>query len=303
MFACLFSYIVMDELLDQFINYIRIERGLADNTVASYSRDLVRFSSFLKDRNIPPVDVSQGQITAYVQLLGKKLAARSVARNISALKTFYRFLVSEGRIKDSPARLLEAPRTPLRLPGVLSRDEIEQLLAQPDTNKASGKRDLAMLESLYATGLRVSELINLKISNVNLEAGYIVTLGKGSKERAVPIGEKAIEAIKDYFTNGRHEFAKARTSPYLFLNSRCRPLTRQGFWKIVKKYGAKTGISKKIYPHSIRHSFATHLLEAGADLRVVQIMLGHEDISTTQIYTHVSREQLKKIHEKHHPRP
>lgn len=293
----------MDELLDQFINYIRIERGLADNTVASYSRDLVRFSSFLKDRHVSPLEVSQEQIAEFVQLLGKKLTARSVARNISALKTFFRFLVSEGRIEDSPARLLETPRTPLRLPGVLSRDEIEKLLAQPDTNKASGKRDLAMLESLYATGLRASELVNLKISSVNLEAGYIVTLGKGSKERAVPIGEKAIEAIKNYIVNGRHEFAKARPSPYLFLNSRCRPLTRQGFWKIVKKYGAKTGISKKIYPHSIRHSFATHLLEAGADLRVVQIMLGHEDISTTQIYTHVSREQLKKVHEKHHPRP
>lgn len=293
----------MDELLDQFINYIRIERGLADNTVASYSRDLVRFSSFLKNRHVSPLEVSQEQIAEFVQLLGKKLTARSVARNISALKTFFRFLVSEGRIEDSPARLLETPRTPLRLPGVLSRDEIEKLLAQPDTNKASGKRDLAMLESLYATGLRASELVNLKISSVNLEAGYIVTLGKGSKERAVPIGEKAIEAIKNYIVNGRHEFAKARPSPYLFLNSRCRPLTRQGFWKIVKKYGAKTGISKKIYPHSIRHSFATHLLEAGADLRVVQIMLGHEDISTTQIYTHVSREQLKKVHEKHHPRP
>lgn len=293
----------MDELLDQFINYLRIERGLADNTVESYSRDLVRFSKFLVDRQIPLLKVSRDQIEQYVERLGKRLKARSVARNTSAIKTFFRFLVAEGRIEDNPARLLEIPRTPLKLPWVLTREEIERLLSQPDAGKPIGKRDRAMLESLYATGLRVSELVGLKLSNVNLEAGYVRTLGKGSKERVVPIGEKAVEAIKDYISDGRQVFAKGKHSAYLFLNSKCCPLSRQGFWKMVKKYGDRAGISKKISPHSIRHSFATHLLGAGADLRSVQVMLGHEDISTTQIYTHVSRNQLKKVHEKYHPRP
>ena len=293
----------MDKLLDQFIDYLRIERGLATHSVEAYSRDLTRFSIFLKDRKISPLKVSFDQISQYISLLGKKLATRSVARNISAIKTFFRFLVSEGKIQDNPARLLEAPRTTLRLPGVLTFQEVEQLLNQPETAKPMGKRNRAMLETLYATGLRVSELVNLKISNINLEAGYLRTLGKGSKERMVPMGDKAMDAIKDYISQGRYHFTKGKNSPYLFLTSSCRPLSRQGFWKMIKKYGNQAGIRKEISPHSIRHSFATHLLEAGADLRSVQVMLGHEDISTTQIYTHVSRTQLKKIHEKYHPRP
>lgn len=293
----------MDRLLDHFINYLRIERGLAKNTVESYSRDLLRFSKFLEDQGVSPLGVSRDQIAQYITLLGKDLAARSVARNISAIKSFFRFLVSEGRIEDNPARLIETPRTSLRLPEVLTQEEIERLLAQPNENVSRGRRDRAMLECLYATGLRVSELVNLKISNVNLEAGYLRTLGKGSKERLVPIGDTALEAIKDYLSDGRPDFTKGRISPYVFLSSRCHPLSRQGFWKIIKKYGLKAGIKKRISPHSIRHSFATHLIGAGADLRSVQVMLGHEDISTTQIYTHVSREHLKKAHEKYHPRP
>lgn len=293
----------MNRLLDQFINYLRIERGLAKNTVESYSRDLLRFSKFLEDQGVSPLGVSRDQIAQYITLLGKDLAARSVARNISAIKSFFRFLVSEGRIEDNPARLIETPRTSLRLPEVLTQEEIERLLAQPNENVSRGRRDRAMLECLYATGLRVSELVNLKISDVNLEAGYLRTLGKGSKERLVPIGDTALEAIKDYLSDGRPDFTKGRISPYVFLSSRCHPLSRQGFWKIIKKYGLKAGIKKRISPHSIRHSFATHLIGAGADLRSVQVMLGHEDISTTQIYTHVSREHLKKVHEKYHPRP
>lgn len=293
----------MDKLLDQFIDYLRIERGLANNSVRAYSRDLVRFSIFLKGRNISPLSVSFEQITQYVSLLGKKLSTRSVARNISAIKTFFRFLAAEGKIEDNPARLLETPRAAFRLPGVLSLEEVERLLNQPDTTRPMGKRNRAMLEILYATGLRVSELVNLKISNINLEAGYLRTLGKGSKERIVPMGDKAMDALKDYISLGRNHFAKGKDSPYLFLSSSCRPLSRQGFWKMIKKYGTRAGISKKISPHSIRHSFATHLLEAGADLRSVQVMLGHEDISTTQIYTHVSKAQLKKVHEAYHPRP
>lgn len=293
----------MDNLLDQFINYLKVERGLANNTVEAYSRDLIRFSQFLRSQNLSPLKISQDQITQFVNMLGRRLSGRTVSRNISVIKTFFRFLVSEGKIERNPARLLETPRTSLRLPGVLSQGEVEQLLAQPDVDSPRGQRDRAMLESLYATGLRVSELVGLKISNINLEAGYVRTLGKGSKERFIPMGEKAIEAIKDYLSSGRFQMTKGGNSPYLFLNSSGRPMTRQGFWKIIKKYGAKAGIKKKITPHSIRHSFATHLLEAGADLRSVQVMLGHADISTTQIYTHVTRERLKEIHEKYHPRP
>jgi integrase/recombinase XerD len=293
----------MNDLLDQFINYLRIERGLANNTIASYSRDLLRFSKFIEDQGASPLRVSRDQVSQYIQNFGKDMSARSVARNISAIKSFFRYLVAEGRVEDNPARLIETPRASMRLPQVLSRDEIESLLAQPDENVPRGKRDRAMLECLYATGLRVTELINLKISDINLESGYLRTLGKGSKERMVPIGDTAMEAIKDYLSEGRPNLTKAKVSPYLFLSSRCKPLSRQGFWKIIKKYGLRAGIKKKISPHSIRHSFATHLIGAGADLRSVQVMLGHEDISTTQIYTHISREHLKDVHEKYHPRP
>ncbi len=293
----------MDNILDQFINYLKVERGLANNTVEAYNRDLIRFSQFLRSQNLSPLEISRDQITQYVSMLGRRLSARSVSRNLSAIKTFFRFLVSEGKIEKNPARLLETPRTSLRLPGVLSQGEVEQLLAQPGVDSPRGQRDRAMLESLYAAGLRVSELVGLKISNINLETGYVRTLGKGSKERFIPMGEKAIEAIKDYLSSGRLRLTKGGNSPYLFLNSSGRPMPRQGFWKIIKKYGAKAGINKKITPHSIRHSFATHLLDAGADLRSVQVMLGHADISTTQIYTHVTRERLKEVHEKYHPRP
>ncbi|MCP4683072.1 MAG: site-specific tyrosine recombinase XerD [Desulfobacterales bacterium] len=293
----------MYDLADQFINYLRVERGLAENTIEAYSRDLLRFFRFLEKNNLAPSDVSQDQTRQYTRTLAKTLSPTSVARNISAIKTFFRFLVSEGRIKSNPARLVESPKLPLRLPEVISQEETERLLAQPDTANAIGLRDGAMLETLYATGLRVTELINLKMSNINLEAGYVRTLGKGSKERIVPMGDKAMTAIKEYLSNGRPRLSKKGISPYLFLNSRGQNLSRQGFWKIIKKYGIKAGIKKKITPHGIRHAFATHLLDAGADLRSVQVMLGHADISTTQIYTHVSRERLKKIHEKYHPRP
>jgi len=293
----------MDHLIDQFLNQLRIERGLANNTVVSYSRDLFQFCQFLAAEDTALQKVTQAQIVQYIKALGERLTARSVARNISAIKTFFRFLISEGKIGSNPARLLEAPRIPHRLPDFLSQEEVERLLAQPDPLRAAGQRDRAMLETLYATGLRASELVQLKISNINSEAGYLRTLGKGSKERAIPMGARSLEAIKSYLSSGRLRLAKGNNSPYLFLNSRGGPMSRQGFWKIIKKYGAKAGIRKKITPHSIRHSFATHLLGAGADLRSVQVMLGHSDISTTQIYTHVTRKRLKEIHERYHPRP
>lgn len=293
----------MDSLLDRFISYLRIERGLAHNTVAAYSRDLMKFSQFLVARDTSPLKVDRDQIEQYAKTLGQRMSARSVARNISAIKTFFRFLVSGGNIESSPARLLESPRRLQRLPGILSQEEVEHLLSQPDAVSARGQRDRAMLEIIYATGLRVSELVNMKISNINLEAGYVRTFGKGSKERAVPVGGRALDATRIYLSYGRPQLTKGRTSSFLFLNPSGRGMSRQGFWKIIKKYGMKAGIKKGITPHSLRHSFATHLLEAGADLRSVQIMLGHEDISTTQIYTHVTRERLKKIHETCHPRP
>jgi integrase/recombinase XerD len=294
---------LMDNLADQFINYLRVERGLAHNTIQSYSRDLNRFFQYLEERALSPLRLSRDQIMDYVALMGRGLSARSVARNISTIKTFFRFLAAEGIIKNNPARLLETPRLARRLPKILNQGEVERLISQPDSSRTRGQRDRAMLEILYATGLRVSELVGLKVLNVNLEAGYVRTLGKGSKERAVPIGEKAGKAVKQYLTNGRLQLAKHTNSPYLFLNSRGHPLTRQGFWKIIKKYGREAAISKTITPHGIRHSFASHLLEAGADLRSVQVMLGHADIATTQIYTHVTRERLKELHEKCHPRP
>ena len=292
-----------DLLADQFIHHLRVERGLADNTVQSYSRDLTRFLQFLGKRNRSPIDATQNDIMDYMTALNGAMAIRSAARHLSALKMFFRFLVSDGIIKRNPARLINTPKLPQRLPHVLSRQEVDRLMAQPDMSKKIGQRDKAMLELLYATGLRVSELIGLKISNINLDAGFVRTWGKGSKERLVPMGKKAMEALKAHLEDGRMRLLKGGRSSYLFLNSRGKPLTRQGFWKMIKRYGLMAGIQQTITPHSLRHSFATHLLEGGADLRSVQMMLGHSDISTTQIYTHVTRERLKKIHEKYHPRP
>ena len=293
----------MDNLTDQFINYLKLERGLAVNTIKAYSRDLTLFAQFLEKRHLTPLEITRDQIIEYVSTLRKALSVRSVARNISATKMFFRFLASEGRISENPARLIETPRLARKLPDVLSIADVELLLTQPDNATLKGRRDSAMLELLYATGLRVSELINLKVLNVNLESGYVRTMGKGAKERLVPIGEKAIEAVREYLLDGRSQFLKRGNLPHLFLNFRGRPLTRQGFWKIIKNYAKAAGIKKKISPHSLRHSFASHLLEAGADLRSVQVMLGHEDISTTQIYTHVTMDKLRELHKKCHPRP
>ncbi len=293
----------MEHLLDDFIYYIRIERGLSSNTVRAYYRDLKEFIDFLKTQNISPLVVSQKVLLDFLSYLGKRLASRSVARHISSLKMFFHFLVAEGLIIRSPANLLENPKISKGLPDILNPEEIELLLSQPETTKPGGLRDLAILEVLYATGLRVSELINIKLSDINLETGYIRTLGKGAKKRIVPMGEKAIEDINSYLSRGRKKMIKGLNPPYLFLNLRGQSITRQGLWKIIKKYGHKAGLKKKITPHGIRHSFASHLLEAGADLRFVQIMLGHEDISSTQIYTHVTKERLKSVHKECHPRP
>lgn len=290
-------------LADQFMNHMRVERGLSDNTIQSYSRDLTRFFQYLEARNLSPLQVGQDDIMDYMSTLQGAISVRSAARNLSALKMFFRFLVYDGKIEISPARLLNAPKLPRKLPGVLSLQDVERLLSQPDPVTYLGQRDRAMLELLYASGLRVSELVSLKRSNINLEAGYVRTVGKGSKERQVPMGGKALAALKDYLLDGRVRLTKKKMVPQLFLNARGRPMTRQGFWKIIRHYGLKAGLKGPITPHILRHSFASHLLEHGADLRAVQVMLGHADISTTQIYTHVTRDHLKQVHEKYHPRP
>jgi len=293
----------MDDLADQFINYIRIEKGLSDKTVEAYSRDLAGFLQFLNEQGLTPLTTSRDDIMKYIAMLGTGLSPVSVTRNISSIKVFFRFLVHEGKIKSSPARLLESPRRSRKLPSVLSPDEVERLLSRPVLSTPTGLRDRAMLELLYATGLRVSEMLNLKTSNIDLEAGYVRTFGKGSKERVVPMGDPAMVSIKQYLSEGRRFLIKAVNPVYVFLNTRGSRMSRQGFWKIIKKYGIEAGIGRKITPHIMRHSFASHLLEAGADLRSVQVMLGHADISTTQIYTHVTRERLREIHERYHPRP
>jgi integrase/recombinase XerD len=293
----------MDNLIDDFINYLRIERGLANNTIQAYSRDLTGFAEYLNKIRRTPFDISKEEISDYVVILDKKFSARSVARNVSSVKMFFRFLASEGRMETNPARLIETPRLPRKLPEFLNKNEVDLLLSQPDHSTKLGLRDRAMLEILYATGLRVSELINLKVLDVNLEAGFVRTMGKGSKERVVPLGQKATDALKGYLEESRLMLSKGANPSYLFLNSRGKPISRQGFWKIIKAYGIRANIKKRISPHSLRHSFASHLLEGGADLRSVQILLGHADISTTQIYTHVTRERLRELHEKHHPRP
>ncbi len=234
-------------------------------------------------------------------LTQKKLSPRSRARVLATIKTFFRFLILSQRLETSPAVLIETPRFPKKLPQVLSLEEVERLLEQPDTTHPRGLRDKAMLELLYATGLRVSELVRLKLNQLNLEVGYISVIGKGAKERLVPVGRQAQQALTQYLKKGRAALLK-KPSSYLFIGYRGRPLTRQGFWEIIKKYAIKAGINKPISPHTLRHSFATHILERGADLRSVQTMLGHSSIATTQIYTHVTETKLKELYVRFHPR-
>ncbi|HYF80113.1 MAG TPA: site-specific tyrosine recombinase XerD [Symbiobacteriaceae bacterium] len=294
----------MKKLIHEFINYLSVERGLAVNTLESYGRDLRQYSEFLDTDDESALDsVSRTTIVnylLYLQSQGK--ATATIARRLAALKAFYQFLVREKRIHDDPTANLESPKLEKRLPKVLSVGEVERLLAQPDAGQAAGVRDRAMLELLYATGIRVSELVSLDVTDVNLEMGYIKCSGKGSKERIVPLGSLAIQSCRDYLGVARPRLVREREEQALFVNHHGHRLTRQGFWKIVKKYADDAKIEKEITPHTLRHSFATHLLENGADLRSVQEMLGHADISTTQIYTQVTRGRLKEVYAKAHPR-
>ena len=291
-------------LIDQFLNYLLVEKGLSRATLESYSSDLLRFADFM-DRNGRGT-VSQEDtpllLKHLINLRSEGLGARSRARHLVSIRGFYGFLVQEKLLALDPAKLLDLPKTALKLPDVLSVDEVRRLLNAPDTLKPQGVRDAAMLEVLYAAGLRVSELIHLKIQDVHLDAGFVRVLGKGSKERIVPIGQYAREKVLFYLENARGRMVGDRASAFLFVARAGRPMTRQAFWKQLRRYAVSTGLFKKVTPHSLRHSFASHLLEGGADLRAVQIMLGHADISTTQIYTHVTRDRLKELHRRFHPR-
>lgn len=290
--------------VDQFLNYILIEKGLSDKTIESYSSDLTRFLEFLEKNSIRNLSETDTPIILryLIALRNAGLSARSRARHLVTLRGFYRFLTHEGMIEHDPVRIIDFPKAGLKLPDVLSIQEIKDLLSLADASKPQGARDAAMIELLYAAGLRVSELIGIKLQNVNLEAGFVRVFGKGSKERIVPIGLYAKERIDHYIVNARSQLLKKKINHFLFITRLGKPMTRQGFWKLFKRYVLKAGINKNITPHTLRHSFASHLLEGGADLRSVQLMLGHIDISTTQIYTHVAREHLKKMHDKFHPR-
>ena len=295
----------MDRYLDYFFNYLTVEKGLSDNTLNAYGRDLGNYVDFLREKkNVTKPDaIDQADVIGYLVALKKSgLAPRSRARVLSALRSFHRFLLRENYVSFDPTALIESPRMLSQLPHLLSEAEVEKLLAAPAGDTPLALRDRAMLEVLYATGMRVSELVGLRLGDLKLDIGCLNAFGKGSKQRLIPLGEVAIEILHEYLQNGRPQLLKDSSSEEVFLNARGKRLSRQGFWKILRQHALRAGIQQKVYPHMLRHSFATHLLEHGADLRSVQTMLGHADISTTQIYTHVLQERLQQLHQKYHPR-
>ncbi|MEW5900988.1 MAG: site-specific tyrosine recombinase XerD [Acidobacteriota bacterium] len=292
----------IEAALRLFLDYLSVEKGLSANTILSYGRDLNKFLLFLTKERMEWTRASEETLTRFIHHQSQAgLQARSLARLISALKSFYRFLLLDGLVKKDPATNLSSPKTWLNLPKFLTVDEADRLIRQPDERELYGLRDRAMLEVLYATGLRVSELIQLKPGDLNLEDGYVICRGKGGKERVVPLGRTAADLTRRYQEDIRPQLLKG-ASEALFLSRLGEPFTRQGVWKLLRGYALKAGLEAKISPHVLRHSFATHMLERGADLRSVQLMLGHSQITTTQIYTHVSRDRLRQVYEKYHPR-
>jgi len=294
----------LNDYLDLFISYLTVEKGLSANTQSAYSRDLTRYLDFLeRGKRAKPSDVTPSDIASFMVSLQKlKIGPRSRARSLSAIRMFHKFLMIENYADSNPASIIEAPRTLHKLPQFLDGREVDALFAACLGERGEDLRDLAMLELLYATGLRVSELVNLKLREVNLDSGYLMTVGKGNKERLVPIGESARNKVALYLYEFRRVQDPTSRNPYLFLSRLGDSMSRQAFWNIIKKRATMAAIHKNISPHTLRHSFATHLLENGADLRSVQMMLGHADLATTQIYTHVTRERLKKLHQEIHPR-
>jgi integrase/recombinase XerD len=295
----------MREFIDTFLNYLSVERGLSRNTIVCYREDLNFYLDFLIRRHIDALSkTSKNEIVNFMLYQKDRgLSANSIARRLAAIKVFYRFLVRERILKTDPTSLIDSPKLWKKIPQTLTYNEVNALLNQPNIRDMQGIRDKAILETLYATGMRVSEAVNLKLDNVNLDIGFLRCIGKGNKERVIPMGAKAIASLNRYLEISRPKLLNKKESDILFLNRFGKKLSRQSFWKIIKKYARQARITKPIRPHILRHSFATHLLERGADLRSVQEMLGHSNISTTQIYTHINRERLKTIHKMFHPRP
>lgn len=294
----------MDHFIEDFINYLGVERGLADNTLLAYRRDLQEYIAYLKKQGLEDcLQATRDHISNFMfHRKQKGLSANSISRELAAIKMFHRFLVRERLSKEDPTHLVDTPKLWKRVPDVMSSNEMEAMIDASKGKTAQSIRDNAVLELLYATGMRVSELVNLKVENVNLEVGYVRCIGKGKKERIVPMGKSAKEAVEKYCNGIRKKQVKGQFVPFLFLSRLGKKISRQSIWKIVKAYAKKAKVKKTIKPHTLRHTFATHLLEHGADLRSVQEMLGHSDISTTQIYTHVDKERLKTIHHQFHPR-
>lgn len=290
-------------LLDEFTDRLWLEEGLSRNTLESYRRDLAQFGEWLQKHAAKPLlKAERSDIENYLGKRAPVSQPRTISRLVASLRRLYRFALREGRIEIDPTLQLGSPKLPRSLPKSLSEDEVEKLLHAPDINERLGLRDRAMLETLYATGLRVSELVALKISEVSLDMGVVRVTGKGSKTRLVPLGEEALDWITRYLREARPELMRGQLADAMFVTQRGDGMTRQAFWYLIKRYARYAGITKHLSPHVMRHAFATHLLNHGADLRVVQMLLGHSDISTTQIYTHVARERLKQLHAAHHPR-
>lgn len=294
----------MRELLNRYHRYLLIEKGASGNTLEAYGRDLKRYFTFLEQKGISDARsvAPQTVVDFLVQIKSEGLSANSMNRALAALRGFYNYLLQERVLEESPLTHIELAKVWMRLPDTVSQEEMNRILSGPDNSTPSGLRDRAMLELLYATGLRVSELISLSMNSINWQVGFLAVMGKGGKERVVPVGRTAYDAVRRYVDEARPKFVRSKTTEVLFLNRFGRAFTRQGLWKIIVGYAQKAGLQKNVHPHTFRHSFASHLLEGGADLRAVQVMLGHSDISTTQIYTHVTRERLKEIHRKYHPR-
>jgi integrase/recombinase XerD len=286
-----------------YINYIKLEKGLTYNTILSYQMDLDKFSAFLGKRQLAIVDVDRSVVIDFLNSLYQRgLDSRSISRALVTLRNFFQFLVFEETLNKNPCQDIESPKVWKSLPKVLSIEEVDLLLSQPNLSTTRGMRDRAMIEVLYATGLRVSELVSLRLRELSLDLGYLTCIGKGSKMRVVPLGRSALQHLESYLKSARIQILQGNASDFVFVNRHGGQLTRQGFWKLIRDYGRKANIRIELKPHLLRHSFATHLLQRGADLRSVQLMLGHADISTTQIYTHIVKERLKNLYLQHHPR-
>jgi integrase/recombinase XerD len=293
----------MESQVRTYLNYLRIEKGLSENTIHAYRRDMKKFTSFAGKREIKLQQVTRGDVVDFLSTLYRQgLDSRSVARHLATIRHFFRFLLVEGDLTEDPAANIESPKFRQSLPDFLSIEEVDRLLAQPDVTDARGLRDKAMIELMYSTGLRVTELCGLRLADVQMDAGCLRCIGKGNKERQVPIGRRALTVVEEYLRTSRPQILGEASSQYVFVNRNGNKVDRIIFWKILSEYGRKAQLRKNLTPHMLRHSFATHLLDHGADLRSVQMMLGHADISTTQIYTHVVEERLKQVYKAHHPR-